>query len=142
MTTRTAAEIRAERRVVFDAFFETCPARQLMETLGDKWTGFTIVALADGPKRRSELSERIAGASQKVLTNTLRELERDGLVTRTVTPSVPVRVDYELTELGRSLLPILASLKTWAEQNMPEVLRARDRYEGVLDGDAPSPFPD
>jgi len=79
--------------------------------------------------RYSELSARIAGVSQKMLTQTLRALERDGLLTRTVTPSVPVRVDYELTPLGLSLLEPLRHLKEWAETHMPEVDRARQEYD-------------
>jgi DNA-binding HxlR family transcriptional regulator len=83
----------------------------------------------DGPKRYSEISRQLAGVSQKMLTQTLRNLERDGLVTRTVTPSVPARVDYELTPLGQSLARVLGQLKTWAEQHMAEVDRARSTYD-------------
>jgi len=88
-----------------------------------------VKSLMDGPKRYSEVSHQLAGVSQKMLTQTLRGLERDGMVTRTVTPSVPVRVDYELTPLGQSLSVVLAQLKTWAEQHMPEVDRARTEYD-------------
>ena len=75
------------------------------------------------------MSHQLAGVSQKMLTQTLRSLERDGMITRTVTPSVPVRVDYELTSLGASLGAVLAQLKTWAEQHMPEVDQARAEYD-------------
>ena len=81
----------------YNAFMAKCPTRQVMATMGDKWASLTINALADGPQRHGQLATTIAGASQKMLTQTLRTLERDGLVTRTVTPTVPVRVDYELT---------------------------------------------
>jgi DNA-binding HxlR family transcriptional regulator len=102
----------------------------LLDTIGDKWASLVIVALGlYGPLRYSELSRRIDGVSQKMLTQTLRNLERDGLLTRTVTPSVPVRTDYELTLLGHSLLETLRHLKTWAEQHMPDVDAARDRYD-------------
>jgi DNA-binding HxlR family transcriptional regulator len=88
-----------------------------------------LVALADGSQRYSELSRQIAGVSQKMLTQTLRILERDGLITRELTVSVPVRVDYALTPLGASLLTILAAIKDWAEANMDEVFVARERYD-------------
>lgn len=99
----------------FDAFAASCPSRRLLDTIGDKWASLVIVALGlEGRMRYSELSGRIAGVSQKMLTQTVRGLERDGLLTRTVTPSVPVRVDYELTPLGMSLLETMRHLKEWA----------------------------
>ncbi|MFC0553541.1 winged helix-turn-helix transcriptional regulator [Planotetraspora thailandica] len=114
----------------FDAFVASCPSRRLLETIGDKWASLVIVALGlEGRMRYSELSARIAGVSQKMLTQTLRGLERDGLLTRTVTPSVPVRVDYELTPLGLSLIETLRHLKEWAEAHMAEVDRAREEYD-------------
>jgi DNA-binding HxlR family transcriptional regulator len=79
--------------------------------------------------RYSELSRRLAGVSQKMLTQTLRSLERDGLVTREVTPSVPVRVDYQLTDLGRSLLPVMHAVHLWAEQHMDQVIVARAEFD-------------
>jgi DNA-binding HxlR family transcriptional regulator len=79
--------------------------------------------------RYSELSRRLAGVSQKMLTQTLRSLERDGLVSRTVTPTVPVTVTYELTDLGRSLQHVMLELKAWAEAHMGEVLSNRDHYD-------------
>lgn len=127
--TKSAEQRRAEAKVVYDAFVATCPTRQVMATVGDKWSGLVVNALAEGPRRHGELRSRIAGASQKMLTQTLRTLERDGLVSRTVTPSVPVRVDYELTALGRTLLPVLAALKAWSEAHIPEIMAARDAYE-------------
>ena len=114
----------------FDAFDAHCPSRRLLDTIGDKWASLVIVALGvHGSLRYSELSDRIAGVSQKMLTQTLRNLERDGLLTRTVTPSVPVRTDYELTPLGDSLLDTLCRLKVWAEEHMPEVDDARAHYD-------------
>ena len=129
MPTRTAEQRREESAFEFNAYLATCPTRQVLATIGDKWAGLLVNALADGPRRHGELRARIAGASQKMLTQTLRTLERDGLVTRTVTPSVPVRVDYELTELGLTLLPVLAALKQWSETHFPEIDRARDAYD-------------
>lgn len=123
----TSAEVAAGR---FDAFAASCPSRRLLDTIGNKWASLAIAALGlDGRSRYSDLSARIAGVSQKMLTQTLRNLERDGLVTRTVTPSVPVRVDYELTPLGRSLLDTICRMKAWAEEHMPEVDRAREEYD-------------
>jgi DNA-binding HxlR family transcriptional regulator len=130
MPTRTAAQRREEAAREYDAFLANCPARQLLDRISDKWVTLIITALADGPQRYSDLSRRIAGVSQKMLTQTLRSLERDGLLSRSVTPSVPVRVDYELTPLGQSLLPLIASIKGWAESHMPEVAAARSQYDG------------
>jgi DNA-binding HxlR family transcriptional regulator len=127
--TKTAEQRRADERIMYDAFMAACPTRQVFATIGDKWAGLAVNALATGPMRHGELRTRIAGASQKMLTQTLRTLERDGLVTRTVTPSVPVRVDYELTPLGRTLVPILRALKDWSETHIGEILEARDDYD-------------
>lgn len=125
MPTRTAAQRRAEARAAYDAFVTECPTHRLLDRISDKWVSLVIVALSDGPLRYSGLSRTIAGVSQKMLTQTLRSLERDGLVTRTVTAAVPVRVDYELTPLGESLLPLMRAIKAWAEANMDSVLAAR-----------------
>ncbi|MFG1912613.1 winged helix-turn-helix transcriptional regulator [Kribbella sp. NPDC048928] len=129
MPTRTAAELREQAAREYDAFLATCPARQLLDRISDKWVTLVVTALADGPQRYSDLSRRIAGVSQKMLTQTLRSLERDGLLTRTVTASVPVRVDYDLTPLGRTLMPLIAAIKSWADTHMPEVNNARTTYD-------------
>lgn len=116
----------------YDAFDAHCPSRRLLDTIGDKWVSLVVVALGlHGPLRYSQLSGMIAGVSQKMLTQTLRGMERDGLLTRTVTPTVPVRVDYELTPLGRSLIEVLRHLKAWAEEHMPEVDDARAAYDAA-----------
>lgn len=125
MPTMTAAQRRAQAKEEYDAFLACCPSRQLLEVIANKWVCLVVSALADGPLRHSELRRQIAGISQKMLTQTLRELERDGLVTREVTPTVPVRVDYELTGLGRDLQGLLQQLKDWAEHHMEEVLERR-----------------
>jgi DNA-binding HxlR family transcriptional regulator len=129
MATMTAAQRREVRRVEYDAYLTQCPSRQLLDRLSDKWVTLVMVALEDQPMRYSQLARRIAGVSQKMLTQTLRTLERDGLVTRTVTASVPVTVTYELTALGRSLLAVVAQLKDWAESHMDAVLAARNSYD-------------
>lgn len=129
MPTMSAQRQRDEAKVEFDAYLASCPSRKLLDRLSDKWVALVLKSLIDGPKRYSELARQLAGVSQKMLTQTLRSLERDGMLTRTVTPSVPARVDYELTPLGESLAGILGQLKTWAEQHMPEVDGARAEYD-------------
>ena len=131
MATMTAAELRQQEKLAYDAFLVDCPTRQVMETVGDKWASLLVVALADGSRRHSELRRVVAGVSQKMLTQTLRTLERDGLVTRTVTAAVPVRVDYALTDLGEDLLPVLRALKTWSETNIDGILRNRAEFDSA-----------
>lgn len=129
MATMTAAQKRDQARVAYDAFLRACPTNQLLDRLSDKWVSLVVAALSGGPMRYSDLSRKIAGVSPKMLTQTLRSLERDGILTRTVTPSVPVRVDYELTELGGSLAQLMTAVKTWAETHFDEVHAARGRYD-------------
>ena len=131
MPTRTAQQRREEAAWLYNAFLETCPTRTVMATIGGKWATLIVTALADGPMRHSELRRRIAGVSQKMLTQSLRELERDGLVSRQVTAEVPVRVDYELTELGLSLVPVVRALKHWSETNIERVLASREEYDSA-----------
>jgi DNA-binding HxlR family transcriptional regulator len=113
----------------YDSFDADCPTRQLLAELADKWVCLVIVALVNGPQRHSELRRRLNGVSQKMLTQTLRAMERDGIVTRTVTAGVPVRVDYELTELGVSLTSVVHAVKLWAEAHMDSVAQAREAYD-------------
>lgn len=134
--TKTAVQLRDERRERYNANLKECPGHQLLATLSDKWVTLVLAALADGPLRYNELSRIVAGASQKMLTQTVRTLERDGLVSRAVTPTVPVRVDYELTELGRTLLPVQRAIKAWAESHIEEVQAAREAY--AAEGEAPA----
>ncbi|MEU6583764.1 helix-turn-helix domain-containing protein [Nocardia sp. NPDC046763] len=129
MATKTAAQRRTEARRAYDAYVQECPTRHLLDRISDKWVSLLLTALADEPRRYSDLSRIVAGVSQKMLTQTLRTMERDGLVSRAVTASVPVRVDYELTELGRSLLPVMQAIKSWAETHIEDVLAARERYD-------------
>ncbi|HET9420969.1 MAG TPA: helix-turn-helix domain-containing protein [Nocardioides sp.] len=130
MPTMTAAQKRAQAKVEYDAFLAGCPSRQLLDRISDKWVALILAALgSDGPMRYSELSRRLAGVSQKMLTQTLRSLERDGLLTRTVTATVPVTVTYELTDLGLSLQQLMQALKDWAESHMGEVLENRSQYD-------------
>ncbi|HWM75878.1 MAG TPA: helix-turn-helix domain-containing protein [Nocardioides sp.] len=130
MATMTAAQQRARAKVEYDAFLAGCPSRQLLYRISDKWVALILAALgSNGSMRYSELSRRLAGVSQKMLTQTLRSLERDGLLTRTVTPSVPVTVTYELTDLGLSLQQLMHGLKDWAESHMGVVLTNRSEYD-------------
>ncbi|MGW6734571.1 winged helix-turn-helix transcriptional regulator [Streptomyces sp. NPDC055013] len=129
MPTMTAAQRREEARIAYDAFLKSCPTNQLLDRLSDKWVSLVVAALSTGPMRYSDLGRKIAGVSPKMLTQTLRSLERDGLLTRKVTPSVPVRVDYELTPLGHGLALLLTAVKDWAETHFDEVREARERYD-------------
>ena len=131
MPTMTAQQRRDQAKLEFDAYLASCPSRQLLDRIADKWVALVVKSLSDGPKRYSEISHQLVGVSQKMLTQTLRSLERDGMLTRSVTPAVPVRVDYELTPLGQSLSGVLGQLKSWAEQHMPEVDRARAAYDAA-----------
>jgi len=125
----TAAERRAADKADYDVFLAECPSRQLLDRMSDKWVTLVLCALEERPQRYSQLARTIAGVSQKMLTQTLRTLERDGMLTRSVTATVPVTVTYELTALGRSLLVVFAQLKAWAESNMGAVLEARASYD-------------
>ena len=104
-----------------------CPSRLVLDRVAEKWTGLVVLALGGGTLRFGELRERIGGVAPKVLTQTLRSLERDGLLTRTVYAEVPPRVEYALTPLGRSLGEPLAAVQEWAERNVSRVLAARER---------------
>lgn len=110
-----------------------CPSRVIFQRIGDKWASLVVQVLADGPIRFSELRKMVHVVTPKVLTQTLRTLERDGLITRTVHAQVPPRVDYELTQLGTSLLEPLTLLRLWAEDHVPSILQARDAYDDAKD---------
>jgi DNA-binding HxlR family transcriptional regulator len=101
----------------------------ILSRVGDKWTVLIVMTLADGPKRFNELKRAIGGVSQRMLTLTLRGLERDGMVTRTVFPTIPPRVDYELTDLGQSLRAPVEALGQWAFAHLPVVARARADFD-------------
>jgi DNA-binding HxlR family transcriptional regulator len=116
--------------LTWDPYNQDCPSRQVLDRIGDRWSVLLIGALSGGPMRYTELSRRIQGVSQKMLTQTLRGLERDGLITRTVHAVVPPRVDYELTELGHTLSEPISALERWAVTHMDDVLASRDRYDG------------
>ena len=109
---------------------EDCRAvSEVLARVGDKWTVLVVSTLGDGPKRFNELRRALGSISQRMLTLTLRGLERDGLVTRTVFPTIPPRVDYELTDLGRSLLEPVSELGLWARQHRAAIQNARARFD-------------
>lgn len=115
--------------MAFDLMNPACPSRTVLRHLTDRWTPLIVSALAPGSLRFGQLRSQVAGVTAKVLTQTLRSMERDGLLTRTVTASVPPRVDYDLTALGQSLIPPIGALRDWAEGHAGEVLAARRAWD-------------
>jgi DNA-binding HxlR family transcriptional regulator len=105
----------------------------VLARVGDKWSVFVIMMLGEKPRRFNELKRMIGGISQRMLTLTLRGLERDGLITRTVFPTIPPRVDYELTDLGRGLSEPVKVLGEWAQKHRPEIEGAREKFDGRND---------
>ena len=119
-----------ETSLRYDALKARCPTRQVIARIANKWTMLVITALeGEEVLRFSELRRRIEGVSQKMLTQTLRTLERDGLVTRTVYPTVPATVEYRLTPLGRGLTDAVDAIRDWAYGNMSEIDRAREEFD-------------
>lgn len=113
----------------WDPYRRDCPSRRLLDRIGDRWTVLVVGALDQGTRRFTEIAGEVEGISQKMLTQTLRSLERDGFVTRTAYPVVPPHVEYELTALGRSLQEPLRSLERWAVANMDSVAAQQDAYD-------------
>ena len=113
-----------------NAFARACASRVVLDRIGDRWTVLIVVALSGGALRFSQLRAKIEGITPKVLTQTLRGLERDGLVTRTIYAEVPPRVEYELTALGRDLLAPIDAIRIWAEQHAARIVANRDRFDG------------
>jgi DNA-binding HxlR family transcriptional regulator len=112
-----------------NVYLRKCPSRTVFEVVANKWSGLAVGAMADGPVRFNELRRRLDGITQKMLTQTLRMLERDGLVKRTLYPTIPPRVEYELTDLGRSVNILFAAIRDWAEIHVEEIFTARDDYD-------------
>ncbi len=115
--------------MAYDIFNLNCPSRAVFDRLGERWTGLVLLALKPGTLRFSELRRQVQGITQKMLTQTLRGLERDGMVSRTVYPTVPVTVEYTLTPLGRSLSAAVDVLRDWAIEHIDEIDAARAEYE-------------
>ncbi|WP_330183101.1 helix-turn-helix transcriptional regulator [Nocardia sp. NBC_01503] len=122
--------IEVEGTPEWDVFNINCPTRQVFDRVGERWTGLVLLALEPGTQRFSELRRRIQGITQKMLTQTLRALERDGIVERQVFATVPVTVEYSLTPLGRSLATAVAGLRAWSYANISEITAARAAYDG------------
>ncbi|AHH15712.1 putative transcriptional regulator, HxlR family [Nocardia nova SH22a] len=116
-------------RGISDAFNTECPARELLEHITGRWGMLILTALGAGPRRYSELHATIGGISEKMLSQTLRTLVRDGLVARTVEPTAPPRVSYDLTPLGRGLIDSMQSLLDWIRQHAIEVVTAQHQYD-------------
>ncbi|MFT0847666.1 helix-turn-helix domain-containing protein [Actinomycetaceae bacterium L2_0104] len=116
----------------YDPYAKNCPTRQLLDRIGDRWTVLVLGALERGPLRYSDISRTVEGISQKMLTQTLRALERDGLIDRTVFPEIPPHVQYELTTLGCSLREVVRGLEEWCKENMPAIQSARAEYDTGL----------
>jgi DNA-binding HxlR family transcriptional regulator len=112
----------------------------ILARVGDKWSVLVVSRLGSGPMRFNELRRSIGSISQRMLTLTLRGLERDGLITRTVFPTVPARVDYELTPLGRDLLIPVSALGEWATRNQPKIARAREQFDGICQASGKPPL--
>ena len=118
-----------ETALAWNVFDSHCPTRQVLDRIADKWTVLIIRRLSDGTLRFAQLRRAVDGISQKVLTNTLRGLERDGIVTRRIYASVPPKVEYSLTDLGRSLCDLVEGICGWAEANIEHVQEAREVYD-------------
>jgi DNA-binding HxlR family transcriptional regulator len=127
----------------WNPYIANCPTRDVLDRIGDRWTVLIVGALASGPLRFGELGRTVLGISQKMLTQTLRGLERDGLVTRTLYPQIPPRVEYELTQSGKTLIQVLGSLQLWATENLGSIIEARRHYDAATTGparrDVPAP---
>ncbi len=109
-------------------FAPGCPSKLTPFRIGDKWAGLVVLCLEDGPRRFTELRVPLRGVTAKVLTETLRGLERDGMITRTAYDEAPPRVEYELTPLGRTLFEPIEACREWAAKHLPELVAAREAY--------------
>jgi DNA-binding HxlR family transcriptional regulator len=107
-----------------NAYAASCPTRIVLDQISDKWTVLILGSLRNGPVRFNSLKRMLEGVSQKVLATTLRKLERNGLLTRSAYPTVPVTVEYALTPLGRALSELVTAVRSWAEENITEVLKS------------------
>jgi DNA-binding HxlR family transcriptional regulator len=116
-----------------DVYSPDCPSRPVLDRIGDRWTALIVGALEDGPRRFGEIRDAM-GITSKVLTQTLRALERDGLISRTAYDESPPRVEYELTPLGLTLREPLAAIRDWAEAHLAEILTAREGADADADG--------
>ncbi|WP_019068746.1 winged helix-turn-helix transcriptional regulator [Streptomyces hokutonensis] len=130
----TTEERTEEQNLPYSVFAKACPSRATLENITGRWGGLTLCALQEGSLRFNELRRRVDGVSEKMLSQTLHTLERDGLVLREAQPTNPPRVDYELTPLGRDVAEYLKELVDFMESRMDDVLAARTRYDETRDG--------
>lgn len=136
-STQVSADVRpasqpAAEQLPANVLDQNCPSRTVLRHLTDRWTPLIVTVLADGePVRFKDLKNTIQGVSPKVLTETLRSMERDGLLTRHITASVPPRVDYQLTDLGLTTVEPLTAVRLWAETHLEEVQANRERYDAA-----------
>jgi len=121
--------MESRRRVRGNVLNPDCPSRHVIDVIGDRWTLIVVTVLGEERRRFNDLARASKGISYKMLTQTLRRLEREGLMARTVYDTTPPKVEYELTDLGRHLLPLLGAIREWAEINLPKMNRARERYD-------------
>lgn len=128
-TNDTTTGAGPSRTGVWNVYNAQCPTRLVLNRIADKWTVLIVGSLEKGTKRFGVLRREIDGISQKMLTQTLRGLERDGLITRSVFPSIPPRVEYSLTPLGRTLVGLLDAIRLWSESHIEEVLDAQASYD-------------
>ncbi len=117
-----------------DPYAASCPTRLLLDRIGDKWMVLTLGLIRDKPRRFNALRREIEGVTQKMLSQTLKQMERDGLITRTVLPTAPISVEYAITPLGGTLAAVLDGLQLWARDHMADVLTSRRLYDGSCRG--------
>ena len=123
---------------IHDVYLRGCASRTVLEVVANKWTHLVVCSLRDGPKQFGEIRRRLEGVTQKMLTQTLRTLERDGLVTRTQYATIPPRVDYELTDLGQDVVVLLDGVIRWAEDHVLDITAARARHDAGLEASEPA----
>jgi DNA-binding HxlR family transcriptional regulator len=123
----TIADLRAYGGA--DAYLRSCPSRAVLDLLANKWVMLVMGALRGGPLRFGQLRRRLDGVTQKMLSQTLRALERDGLLTRTIYPEIPPRVEYALTDLGGDVVGLLDAILAWSEEHVTDILTAREAYQ-------------
>ncbi|WP_204057122.1 winged helix-turn-helix transcriptional regulator [Microbispora corallina] len=131
---------RLRARGAADAYLRECASRKVLDAIANKWTCLLVDALQDGPVRFGALRRRLDGITQKSLTQTLRALERDGMVIRTVYPTIPPRVEYALTDLGHSLVTLMEGIRRWSEDHVSEIMAAREEFERRA-AEEPRPVP-
>lgn len=119
-----------------NSYDASCPTRQVLDRIGDKWTVLVLILLTDGPVRFNELRRRIGGVSQKMLSQTLKSMERDGLAHRKAIATVPVTVEYSVTPLGLTLAALVDQMRLWAERNLGQVMAAQRRYDAAAAKDS------